>query len=334
MAANLEDIRKLLPRVVPELFNKPNVVAVGVGYKRAGGKKTEELCIICSVSKKVAKQSLTSGKLIPGSIQGITTDVEPSGIIYAQQPPTGRFRPAPGGVSIGHFLITAGTLGCWVRKNNKFYILSNNHVLANSNDASIGDAVLQPGAYDGGVNPDDQIAALSEFVPIVFQEDGESTCPIAGSFAGAANAIAASVKSKTRLKPIIIKPESENLVDCAIAEPLNTNNVRNEILNIGEITQTAEGALGMAVKKMGRTTGLTEGTILQVDVTAQVSYGSGKTATFVDQLMADGMSQGGDSGSAVVNSDNKLVGLLFAGSTSTTIINRIQNVFSALNVTL
>jgi hypothetical protein len=90
----------------------------------------------------------------------------------------------------------------------------------------------------------------------------------------------------------------------------------------------------MSLKKSGRTTGLTTGSIQQIDVTATVSYGSNKSATFVDQLMAGAMSQGGDSGSAVLNDQNQIVGLLFAGSTNTTIINRIQNVFQALQVTL
>lgn len=79
---------------------------------------------------------------------------------------------------------------------------------------------------------------------------------------------------------------------------------------------------------------LTTGTILQVDVTASVEYGAGKTATFVDQLMAGGMSAGGDSGSAILNERNEIVGLLFAGSANTTIINRIDNVFSLLQLSL
>ena len=44
------------------------------------------------------------------------------------------------------------------------------------------------------------------------------------------------------------------------------------------------------------------------------------------------MSQGGDSGSAVLDDDDRLVGLLFAGSDSTTVINRIEHVFSALGI--
>jgi len=50
--------------------------------------------------------------------------------------------------------------------------------------------------------------------------------------------------------------------------------------------------------------------------------------------MAGAMSQGGDSGSAVLNNTDNLVGLLFAGSDTTTIINRIENVFSALGLSL
>ena len=84
----------------------------------------------------------------------------------------------------------------------------------------------------------------------------------------------------------------------------------------------------------GRTTGLITGEIQQVDVTINVQYGEGQIAQFTDQLMAGAMSQGGDSGSAVLDESNHLVGLLFAGSDTTTIMNRIQNVFSALGVSL
>ncbi len=336
MATELQDIRSLLPQVRKELFGKPNVVATGIGYRTVQGKPTQDTCIVCSVHTKKAKQSLTAKEIVPSTIQGVGVDVLPTGPIHALQDPTDRFRPAPGGVSVGHYLITAGTLGCWVKKNNQYYMLSNNHVLANSNDANIGDPILQPGPHDGGSDPTDRIATLSDFVEISFQNGGGGICPIAGAAAGVLNAIAAGVGSKSRLKPVRVGTQAaaDNLVDAAIAEPLDQNDVRNEILNIGTITETADGFLGMNVKKMGRTTGFTTGSIIQIDVTSQVSYGSGKTATFVDQLMAGAMSQGGDSGSAVVSSDNKLVGLLFAGSTSTTILNRIQNVFSALNISL
>ena len=71
-----------------------------------------------------------------------------------------------------------------------------------------------------------------------------------------------------------------------------------------------------------------------MDVSANVQYGPGRLARFTDQLMAGPMSQGGDSGSAVLDSNNRLVGLLFAGSENSTIINRIEHVFSELRLTL
>lgn len=330
--ANLEDIRKLLPDVRSELFGKPNVVATGVGYKVSAGKQTEELSIVCSVETKKTKEALSERERVPSSIQGVTTDVYPTGPIYALQDPTGRFRPAPGGVSVGHELITAGTLGCWVKKNDKNYILSNNHVLANSNDANIGDRILQPGPYDGGTVANDQIATLSEFIEIKFNET-VNPCQFANGTAAVLNFLAKLIGSKSRMKSVRTQA-AENLVDCAIAEPLNPSDVRNEILNIGNILGVEDATLGMGLKKSGRTTGFTTGSVQQIDVTSQVSYGTNKTGIFVDQLMAGAMSQGGDSGSAVLNNDNKIVGLLFAGSSNSTIINRIQNVFQALNVSL
>ena len=336
MAVALEDIRKILQEARKELQEKPNVIATGVGYKTTGNRKTKELAIICSVDSKKSKKALLASEIIPTSIQNIPTDVYPTGIIYAQDDPTGRFRPAPGGVSIGHINITAGTLGCLVKKDNKLYILSNNHVLANSNDAEIDDPILQPGPHDGGQYSEDHIANLKDFIPIQFEGGVTSPCPFANATAFVLNVLAAITGSKTRLKAIkkIGAKDSGNLVDAAIALPLDPNDVINEILNIGTISGQAEGSLGMDIQKSGRTTGLTTGSIEQIDVTVKVSYGNNKTAVFADQLMAGAMSQGGDSGSAVLNMDKNLVGLLFAGSTTSTIINRIQNVFNLLNVNL
>jgi hypothetical protein len=58
-------------------------------------------------------------------------------------------RPLRIGGSVGHFKITAGTLGCFVRARigDALHILTNNHVLADENRAKVGDAILQPGAF-------------------------------------------------------------------------------------------------------------------------------------------------------------------------------------------
>lgn len=339
MAHSIEEIRPVLSDLRSKLLGKANVIATGIGYKSSEGKKTDELSIICSVESKKSAKYLRSEDIISPQIEGITTDVVPTGPITIFQDRTSRYRPAPGGVSIGHFQITAGTLGCIVQKNGELYILSNNHVLANSNNASVGDSILQPGPHDGGQTSQDEIGKLSHFVPIKFEDSGggngggEAPCGIAGFTTGILNALAALTGSKTRLRQYRITSEN-NLMDCAIALPNIPDDVDPEILEIGNINSVTEGVLGMAVKKSGRTTGLTTGTIEQIDVTARVNFGTNKVAVFEDQLMAGGMSQGGDSGSVVLDMDNNIVGLLFAGSSTTTLFNRIQNVFSELDISL
>ena len=334
MNNDLASTRNTLKNNRLQLLARANVVATGIGDKITEGQKTSTLSIVCSVIKKLPASSLSPQDMIPSTIDGIPTDVVETGHIRAMQSWTDRYRPAPGGVSIGHRDITAGTLGCLVKKNGQTFILSNNHVLANSNDAQPGDSILQPGPYDGGSFPDDHIADLYEFVPIVFLlPEPPSDCPIARGMASLLNYAAKAVGSNTRLRTIRILVE-ENLVDAAIARPLNEQDVSAEILEIGTIKGLAQGELGMPIKKSGRTTGLTTGEIQQVDVTVNVQYGSGRMARFTDQLMAGPMSQGGDSGSAVLDNDSNLAGLLFAGSDNSTIINRIENVFSALGLSL
>ena len=334
MAGSITDARSILKNTKQELLHRSNVVAVGIGYKN---NQSPELCLTCSVSKKLPLAELSPNDLIPKSFDGIATDVVASGIIRAFAPQTDRLRPAPGGISIGHVNITAGTLGCLVKRGNNSYILSNNHVIANSNDARPGDRIIQPGPVDGGNSPADDIARLAEFIPIAFPADdangASSNCPIARGVASGLNAVANLVGSQARLQAVTTRATA-NLVDAAIAGPVNPSMVSSNILGIGEITGVREGDLGMAVQKSGRTTGYTSGIIQQIDVTVNVQYGAGRVGQFTDQLIAGDMSQGGDSGSAILDMNRNIVGLLFAGSDTVTIMNRIQNVFSALNITV
>lgn len=334
MKTDFNEISARLTSIRHQLMRKKNVVATGIGYKTVAGRMTPDLAIICSVEVKKPIARLHKDDFIPSFIMDVPTDVNATGVIRSLQAPTDRFRPAPGGCSIGHYRITAGTLGCLVKKGDVLYILSNNHVLANSNDAAIGDLILQPGVYDGGTDPNDRIAELSDFVPISFEEaNGGSSCSITHMVTNCLNVLSRLMGSHTRLRAYRIQ-QTDNKTDCAIARPFNVTDVTDNILQIGVINGLAEGTLGMNIKKSGRTTGLTTGTIQQVDVTARVSYGTNKTALFTDQLMAGAMSQGGDSGSAVLDGNNNLTGLLFAGSDSTTLINRISNVFNELGIAL
>lgn len=318
------------------LLALPNVVGVGVGYKTVGQIKTDEVSIVVMVQRKLPKAALQPDAIIPRQVAGVDVDVIQVGEIRAQASRTDRVRPAPGGVSIGHYKITAGTLGCVVRdrSTNVRLILSNNHVLANSNDASPGDAILQPGPVDGGSPASDTIATLERFCPIDFGSE-PGVCGLAGSYASLGNAIATLLGSKHRLEVFQSNPQATNLVDAAVARPVNDGDVLDEILEIGTVQGTLEATLGMPLRKSGRTTGFTTGEVTLLNATVSVSYGVGKTARFEDQIVAGAMSQGGDSGSLVVHgAELKAVGLLFAGSNQSTIINPIQAVLDCLQVSI
>jgi PKD repeat protein len=247
---------------------------------------------------------------IPDRLESLPVEVQMTGMIVALGNTTARYRPAPIGVSTGHIAITAGTIGARVKDaSGNVYALSNNHVYANSNNASLGDPVLQPGTYDGGKDPADRLGTLYAYVPLDF------------SFAG------------------------HNYVDAAIA--LSTPaDLGNATLSDGygvPGTASQEAAIGMPVKKYGRTTSLTHGTVAEINVTVQVCYMTFynfclQSAYFFDQLaISPGtFSAGGDSGSLIVTDDstNSPVGLLFAGGTDRTFANRIALVLGALGVTI
>ncbi len=287
------------------LFTLPNVVGVGIGLKEVKGKETKEIVVSAYVEKKLSRDKLGANELVPDSFsipqtsEIIKTDVRQVGKIEALAF-TANIRPARPGYSIGHHLITAGTFGCLVRDvcpPCRIHILSNNHVLANSNAAGIGDPILQPGRHDGGRYPANLLARLSRFIPITY-----------GSIA------------------------RYNLVDAALALPTNQKKVISSIAGLGIPKGTVEAALGMEVIKSGRTTEITKGKVIGMDATVAVKYGS-RIAYFRNQIITTNMSQGGDSGSVLLSRDGyKATGLLFAGSSAVTIHNNINNVLMALGV--
>lgn len=331
---SFQTVRQTKRTTEKELVQKPNAVAVGVGYKISNGQNTGELAVIVSVSRKIPLVQLSEAEAVPKTIDGIKTDVVETGEIFAFQTPREKWRPARPGISIGHHQITAGTFGCLVRKNGLPFILSNNHVLANSNNAQVGDPIWQPGRADGGSSAD-QIGTLEQFIPIAFNGQppppppppppGNGCSPLASILS-----IFGSAPAPVALATVQNTP-GNNKVDCAICRPTSASDVTPDILNIGVPAGVRAGELGMALQKSGRTTGYTQGAIEQVDVTVTVNYG-GPLATFTGQLLAGAMSQGGDSGSTVLDSSRNVVGLLFAGSSNTTIMNPIQLVLDALGV--
>jgi hypothetical protein len=298
-----------------------NIVGVGIGlgdHEAQGGAPGDPVLEVYTIEPEAHGETVQRLAAAAGVASLAAGDfpvrIVRTGIVDAFQHRM-RLRPSPGGISIGHFAITAGTQGCLVRgrqapRNARLMVLSNNHVLANTNAGPLGSAIVQPGPIDGGHAPADQVAILERFVPI--------------NFSG-----------------------GNNTVDCATgwAWP---DRVRREMMYVsgGVIRYFTVGGVpvaavpGLNVGKTGRTTQLTSGKVTAIGVTVNVNYGAGRIGHFVNQMSvrsASGdFSQGGDSGSLIWTWDARRapVGLLFAGGGGTTFANRIGDVLNALDVNM
>jgi hypothetical protein len=228
--------------------------------------------------------------------------------VTARAPVARRTRPLVAGISIGHYRITAGTLGAFVGPARgdagARYLLSNNHVLAREDLARKGEAVLQPGAADGGRNPGDLVARFERAV---------------------------------RLKA------AKNHVDAALARVEDGVAITAGTLpGLGRLAgvRTAALAPGLRAAKVGRTTGRTRGIVSAIEVDrVVVGYDRGDLV-FDDQIEivpagTGAFSRGGDSGSVVVDAERRAIGLLFAGNdVDTTYVNPIAPVLAGLRVRL
>lgn len=331
----MDRIDKLLRRSRYDIMSVSNVVGVGKGLKMVRGETTNEHSVVVLVSKKMPVSELKRGEKIPPKIYDVSTDVIEVGEIRLLGR-TDYMRPAPPGISIGHYLISAGTFGAVVKDSatKKPLILSNNHVLANSSDGKdgrckIGDPIYQPGPYDGGTK-DQLIGYLERFVPI-HREYVQSECPQAAAVERAGNRIISLVRPNYRMS-LLKRSASDNLVDAAVATPVSPDAITPEILEIGPVKGVKEAKLGMKLKKSGRSSGINTSTVQVVATTLKVSMGDNDNVYFTDQIVAGPMASPGDSGSLVLDEDNNAVGLLFAGSDQSTVINRIQNVMELLQI--
>ncbi len=132
-----------------------------------------------------------------------------------------------------------------------------------------------------------------------------------------------------------LKGVLDQFVDAAIAEIRKPADdyVAEGTRCFGPITGVGVAVVNMKVKKCGRTTEATNGTVRSTNATVRVSGYPGGDRIFTDQILMTAMSQPGDSGSIVLDDNNEAVGLLFAGGDSDTIANKIQRVIAAFSVT-
>jgi hypothetical protein len=289
----------------PALSRDRNVVGAGFGFRSAQGQPTDVPALVIYVAKKVPPQFLPASRLLGQRFfagrDSIDIDVLETGPIHPLAF-TARERPAPSGISIGHPAITAGTLGCLVTDGlSNTFILSCNHVLANENAAAIGDAIIQPGAFDGGSSPADNIARLTQFITI--NPTGNTVdCAIAQVDA----TVAANVVDQMKNNLMPVPNPNHPAVGLVFAGGCNRTlmNPIQDVLSQLNVQfpagpgSVATAEVGMNVEKVGRTTEYTTSTITEIDVTVTISYDFGP-ATFDRQIATAWMSDGGDSGSIV-----------------------------------
>jgi len=312
-----------------------NLVGIGIGEKVTAGGRTGVLCVKVLVARKFPKARIERSDRIPAFVDGIPTDVEAVGYprkfaIDNQR----RHRPVPGGVSgspsfedVG--IRYAGTLGVVLAVSpgggasrptarsegrnppgrsrggprlegpnagsgnpEPRFVLSNNHVLADENRLAAGAAIVQPATLDGGAKGD-RVGTLADFVPIKFDN-------------------------------------ARNWMDAAVARFDPRVATADTILGIGPLTGAGDPSLNLLVRKSGRTTGLTEGVVrvVRFDV-FDVQYDQGMVR--VDDVMvientSGPFSRPGDSGSAIVDMQGRLIGLLFAGSDEVTFAIPIRRI--------
>jgi hypothetical protein len=297
-----------------DFLKQPNVTGVAVGYKYVRGKRTDQVSVQVFVKEK--KKVVPKAEMVPPEINGVPTDViERTFKLHPAMKKvleleimadTGTYSPVKGGISIGPCraiggFVFAGTLGVPVRDRatGNPLLLSNFHVMAVDTGWSVGDQMTQPSRVDTGSCPGGVVGTLLRAV-LTSSVDG-AVCTLSGR--GSA---------------------------C-------------EIVDIGAVNGTNTAALNMAVRKRGRTTGLTFGTVDSISLSVNVDYGDGigaKTLTNQIGLQPDTsknpkFGDHGDSGSVVVDSSGRVVGLYFAGSDDGSgVANPIAAVLDALNIDL
>ena len=205
----------------------------------------------------------------------------------------------------------SGTLGALVQDSTgRQFLLGNNHVLARSDHAAVGDAIVQPGLIDNNCTPNGEgpgtipVGVLTAWPPL--------NAPSTNVDAAIAQVTSRSVDSSGSILELGVRQSDGTLTSA----PPGTSSTGGK----GE-----NASLQLRVAKSGRTTGLTCASITALDVDVDVDYYHDcaetrpyLTKSFTGQigLSGDRFSDAGDSGALVVDTANaEPVGLFFAGGT-------------------
>jgi len=321
-------IRPVKERVEDELLRRPGVNGVDINEKVTDGRPTGELAIVVYVDEKKPKSALSKAELIPAEIDGVPTDVQVEKVVLqaafgaiADIEPlidTTKYLQVHGGISMGPCRSVFLEPPDVPSPGNYIFAGTLGAIVRDrSTGATMALTNFHVACVDDSWSAGDTMAQPSRL-------DGGS-CPVDRFGVLTRAALSDNVDGA------VVTIDAGKTTDCSIEE-------------IGAVRGQALATVGMAVRKRGRTTELTFGTVDSLDATVSIDYGDGlgvHTLKKQIRIVPDSahnarFSDHGDSGSVVVTDDNNVVGLLFAGSNSgsATYANPIQVALDELNVNL
>jgi len=275
---------EVFPAVRAQLEAIPGVVEVGIGIKESGHEMTGEPAFGVYVEEKKPPEEVPPGEMIPAEIAGFPTDVRVRQKLTKQED-TAKYRPLKGGVQIARAGSDGlGTIACF------------GHL-----DTPEGEVILLTAAHVVGIMQDDTPAGRTggsnNNIELGQPSHTESWCCKCNDIA------------------VTVHGVNHRRLDYAIARLKPGVTRIAEIEEIGAITAIGEPMMGQAVKKRGRTTGLTTGNIsmllMNAAGTAVEGYEVKKNGG------NDAFTLGGDSGAAVLNNANEIIGLHHEGNGDT-----------------
>jgi hypothetical protein len=287
-----------------DLMRYPNVVGVGVGFKVKRGRRVRTLAIRVYVHVKVPLSKLKRSQRLPRSIDGIPVDVIVRKPVYYLFDPT---NPSPRHAARQGVLFGGISIG-----------------LAGGNTGTLGGSF-----FDNSTLMDVMLTNWH----VVCNEDNCSVGTILQPSAFDNDELHRVVGKilRTRVAPAI---------DAAVLSLDGSALLERRVLDMGEIGGPVPSEIGMTVIKVGRTSGLTRGTITDVAADFKSCNADGENChDHADQIQFDGgggMVQAGDSGSLLLDGAGNVVGLVFAASEDGDVGNacHIQDVLNLMNVNL